>query len=259
MPALTAIIITKNEEKNIERCLISLQNIVEEIIVIDSFSTDKTKEICEGFGVKFIQQKWLGYSATKNLANTYATNDWMLSIDADEALSPELKQSIISIKIQLKIDNIYAFNRLVNYCGKWIKHCGWYPGIVPRIFHKNEWKWQGDFVHETLVQITNLKQKKSPIFLNGNLLHFSYYSIQEHKKKSAYYAKLAAQKITKKSYFSLAFKTIFSPIFRFLKMYLFQLGFLDGKFGFYLCLISGYEAFLRYSKALSLKNNKNST
>ena len=122
---LTAVIITKNEERNIARCLESLKDVADEIVVVDSLSTDSTEEICKSFNVKFIQQEWLGYSDQKNFANSLATNDWILSIDADEELSDELKNSILEIKNKdISDDNVFSMNRLTNYCGHWIRHCG---------------------------------------------------------------------------------------------------------------------------------------
>ena len=115
---LSAVIITKNEEQNIRRCLESLQDVADEIVVVDSFSTDATEQICVEYGVRFVQQQWLGYSQQKNLANNLAANDWIFSIDADEALSSELKNAVMEIKKQnITEDNVFSMNRLTNYCG----------------------------------------------------------------------------------------------------------------------------------------------
>ena len=143
MKKISATIITLNEEDKIRRCIESLNGIVDEIIVVDSLSTDATKSICEEFGIRFIEQKWLGYSEQKNLANRLATNDWILSIDADEALSEELKKSILKLKESETDDNIvFSFNRLNNYCGKWIHHSGFYPDKKIRIWNRNVGKWE---------------------------------------------------------------------------------------------------------------------
>ena len=154
MKKLSATIITLNEEDKIRQCIESLQEVADEIVVVDSMSTDATKSICEEFGVMFIEQKWLGYSEQKNLANKLASHDWILSIDADEVLSDELKKSILEIKnIDIDIDTdtdtdidtdtdtdidiVFSFNRLNNYCGKWIHHGGFYPDRKIRIWNRN--------------------------------------------------------------------------------------------------------------------------
>ena len=126
MNKISAVIITYNEERNIARCLDSLKDVADEIVVLDSFSTDGTEEICRQKKAVFIQHEWIGYASSKNIANEKASNDWILSIDADEALSEMLIDSILKIKNQLS-DKFYSFNRLTNYCGTWIKHSGWYP------------------------------------------------------------------------------------------------------------------------------------
>src|SRR5690349_7254112 len=124
MGKLTVTIITLNEERNIARCLDSVKEVADEIIVIDSFSTDRTKEICLSYGAKFIENIWPGYAAQKNFAHKQASNDLILSLDADEALSLELADSIKKIKGTSE-NNLYMFRRLTNYCGQWIRHCGW--------------------------------------------------------------------------------------------------------------------------------------
>src|SRR5690606_32197904 len=126
MKKISGVIITYNEEKHIENCLKSIIDIVDEIVIVDSHSSDNTKDICLKYNVKFIEQKFLGFTDQKNFASTQATNDYVLSLDADEALSEELRTEILKAKQHLAYDG-YSFNRLNNYCGKWIKHSGWYP------------------------------------------------------------------------------------------------------------------------------------
>ena len=142
---ISAVIISHNEERNIRRCLESVQSVADEIVVVDSLSEDKTEEICNEFNVKFVKQQWLGYSEQKNLANNLATNDWILSIDADEELSEELKKSILELKNNnISDDNVFSMNRLTNYCGHWIRHCGWYPDRKIRIWNRNVGMWKGE-------------------------------------------------------------------------------------------------------------------
>jgi len=240
---LSAIIITLNEEKNIERCLNSLKNIADEIIVLDSFSKDNTKEICKKFNVKFIQRKWEGYSKTKNFANSLATNNFILSIDADEEISEELKSSIFLISEE-NSSIVYSFNRLTNYCGKWIKHCGWYPDKKIRIFYKKNTIWKGE-IHEEL----QFKNPVTEIHLAGNCNHYSYYSIAEHYKQAEKYSTLLAKELINENEKIFLYKLIISPILRFIRDYFFRLGFMDGYYGFTICKISAYATYLKYKKA----------
>ena len=137
MLQISAVIITFNEEKNIGRCLDSIKDLVDDIVVVDSFSSDATESICEKHNVNFIQRKWEGYSATKNFANQQAKFSWVLSLDADEALSVELKKTIQELKKGTELKTC-SFNRLTNYCGSWIKHCNWYPDKKVRLFNRDK-------------------------------------------------------------------------------------------------------------------------
>ena len=147
MPKISAVIITFNEEKYIEKCISSLEEIADEIIVVDSFSTDRTEDICGKFNVRFSKHKFDGYVEQKNYAMSLASYPYILSLDADEALSDELKKSILGIKDNLKYDG-YIFNRLNNYCGKWIKHSRWYPDKHLRLFNSAKGKWTGPNPHD---------------------------------------------------------------------------------------------------------------
>lgn len=251
MTRISAVIITLNEERNIERCILSLQDIADEIIVIDSFSNDKTQEICKNHVVKFIQTKWLGYSETKNYGNNLATYDYILSIDADEALSEELKKEILLIKQSEKIEDAYFMKRLTNYCGSWIHHCGWYPDKKLRLWNKQKGKWEGNIHEEVKMQadagISDLK---------SDLLHYSYYSIQQHINQANKFTDLTASEAFKNAKKSSLFKIIFNPIVKFIKDYFIKLGFLDGYHGFIICVISSFATFMKYIKLRELyKNN----
>ncbi|MBA3900174.1 MAG: glycosyltransferase family 2 protein [Bacteroidetes bacterium] len=240
---ISATIITFNEERNIERCILSLLEVADEILVLDSFSTDKTEEICKKHGVKFIQRAWEGYSATKNHANQLAEHNWILSIDADEALSDELKKSILNQKNKLSELEAYQFNRLTNYCGKWIKHSGWYPDKKTRLFNRAHISWAGG-IHETLIIPPRVKIKK----LEGDLLHYSYYTVEEHIRQTEKFTSLSAQALYEKNKKPTMLKLYLSPIITFLKNYLFRLGFLDGYYGFLICKISAQATHLKYLK-----------
>jgi glycosyltransferase involved in cell wall biosynthesis len=144
---ITGVIITFNEERNIERCLVSLKKVCDEIIVLDSFSTDQTEAICHSHHVKFVQHAFDGHIQQKNRALQLAETEWVLSLDADEALTEELSQSILKVK-QHPTGEAYAFNRLTNYCGHWVKHCGWYPDTKTRLVKKERAHWTGVNPHD---------------------------------------------------------------------------------------------------------------
>lgn len=252
MLKISAVIITFNEEKNIRRCIESILDIAEEIIVIDSFSNDDTQRICKSFSqVNFIQKSWEGYSQTKNFGNSLAKNDLILSIDADEELSKDLIESIKQIK-HSNLKGYYSFNRLTNYCGTWIKHCGWYPDTKTRIFENGKAFWEGS-IHEELIFTDNL----IPVWLNGDCYHYSYYTILEHKKQIEKYSTLLAEKLANKNEKVSFGKLVFSPIFRFFRDYFFKLGFLDGYHGLVICFLSSKATFLKYKKAQKLNQLKN--
>ena len=239
---LSAVVITKNEEKRIAKCLESLLPIADEIIVMDSYSTDKTKEICESYPVVFLQQAWEGYAQTKNKANALAKFDWILSLDADEELSEALQKSILEAK--KGAHRIYKIGRITNYCGKWIKHCGWYPDTKIRLFDRRFAKWEGDFVHERLVLQTDAQ---APL-LAGHCYHYSYDSVAKHIEKANHFSSLAAsEKFMKGKRFSFG-GIIFSPISKFLGTYLIKQGFRDGTYGFIISVLSAYERFMRQAK-----------
>lgn len=239
---LSAVIITLNEERNIARCIDSLKDVAEDIVVVDSFSTDRTEEICREKGVRFIQHKWEGYSETKNFGNEQALYPLIISVDADEAISEELKKSVLEIK-KNKAYDAYEMNRLTNYCGKWIKHCGWYPDRKLRIFDRDNARWEGT-IHEKII----FKNPCSTGFLKGDLFHYSYYNLDDHKKQAGKFSDISAADLFRKGKKAGFFKIYGSPAFKFFRDYFLKLGFLDGYAGFTICRISANAAFLKYAK-----------
>lgn len=246
MPELSVVIITYNEEKNIARCLDSIQGIADDVVVVDSFSSDKTEEICKRYNVNFIQCKWEGYSTTKNFANQVAKHNWILSLDADEALSEELKSSIRQLKAGNELCTA-SFNRLTNYCGTWIKHAGWYPDKKIRLFDRSNTQW-GGLIHEELVF------QKAPTIrhLKGDCLHYSYYTIEQHIQQTEKFTNLSAADLFEKGKKATFIKLYISPIVKFIQSYIFQLGFLDGYHGFVVCRISARATYLKYYKLKQL-------
>ena len=245
---LSAVIITKNEETNIDRCLLSLVNIVNEIIVVDSFSTDNTKAICLKHNCSVYERKFINYSDAKNFGNEQTSGDWILSIDADEELSETLKASILEVKSSPE-DVTYLFNRLTNYCGSWIKHCGWYPDAKTRLWKKGTAKWEGS-IHEKLKSQAPIKSIK------GDILHYSYPSISFHITKINHFTDFMAKEMLEKGKKGSLIKLILSPPFKFFKKYILQLGFLDGYAGFVVSIMAAYYVFVKYSKLRILIKNK---
>ncbi len=248
---ISAVIITKNEERNIVRCLESLRGVADEIIVVDSFSSDKTIPICESKGVRIFQKPWMGYSETKNYGITLALYPFILSIDADEALSDELRKNIISLKKEGFALDAYKMSRLTNYCGKWIYHCGWYPDRKLRLFKKEAGRWEG-LIHEEVHLISDSTVGR----VEGDILHYSYYSINEHIQQMIGFTDLMADEINKRGKTVSLSKMFFSPGIKFLKSYIINGGFRDGFYGLVICTLSSMATFLKYAKAHRLSKGK---
>ena len=251
MIQLSAVIITYNEEEHLEKCLNSLLDVADEIVVVDSFSTDNTKTICEKFKVKFIQHAFEGYIEQKNLALSLAKYDHILSLDGDEALSDLLKESIKKTKNNWIFDGYYC-NRLNNYCGQWIKHSDWYPDKKLRLFKKGSGEWKGINPHDRY----NLKNGKIAGILKGDLLHWIYRDFQEHNQKVEKFSTIAAQAYFDLGIKSSIFKIIFRPTWAFFKAYILRLGFLDGLNGYIICVQTFNVTFLKYIKLRQLWKQK---
>lgn len=245
--SISAVIITYNEERNIERCLSSLSGIVDEIIVVDSFSTDNTAAICENFGVRCITNPFEGHIQQKNFAISCASFDWILSLDADEALSEDLRSSIMNIKNQSDFLG-YEMNRLTNYCGKWVKYCGWYPDTKVRLVNRNFAKWTGVNPHDRLEMIN----KEATGFLKGDILHYSYYTRQDHLNQIEFFGNIAAKELFAKGIKSSWLKISYKVIAQFFKSYFLKLGILDGTTGFTISRLSAYATYVKYHKLLQL-------
>jgi len=249
---LSAVIITFNEERNIERCLSSLDGWVDEIVVVDSFSTDRTKEICEQFNVRFIENAFEGHIEQKNFAMNQASNDYVISLDADEAVSKELKAQIEVEKENFTFDS-YTFNRLTNYCGQWIKHCGWYPDKKLRIWNKSKGQWGGENPHDMVIMQSGTTNKH----LKGDLLHYSYYTVNDHTKQIEFFSDIGARAAFEAGKRTSVLGILFKPSFKFFRDYFLKLGFLDGYYGFVISVNSAHAKFLKYHKLRELqKANK---
>ncbi len=248
---LSVTIITHNEAKNIERCLRSVKAITDDVVIIDSFSTDDTTAIAKQLGANVFNHSFNGYGESKNLANEKAKNDWILSIDADEVLDEKLLKSILNLKDKLNNTTVYEFSRLNNYCGKWIRFGAWRSDNKIRIFNKTAVKWNLAEVHENLLIPENFEVQK----LQGKLLHYSYATVASHLNKIEKYSTLGAEEAYKKGKQASFIKIYFSPVFRFIRDYILMLGFLDGKYGFIIASLTAKEVYLKYKKLKKLQSN----
>src|SRR5579883_3227811 len=185
---ITATIITLNEERNIARAIESLR-CCDEILILDSGSVDRTVELAQKLGARVIEAGWRGYAGQKNWAAEQATHDWILSLDADEALSEALEAEIWNLKKKGPQADAYTMPRLAQYLGRWIFHSGWYPDRKVRLFDRRRAQWQGEFVHESV------KVHGTIGHLQANLLHFTCSSLSEHLKTMDSYTTLAAEQL----------------------------------------------------------------
>ncbi|MCB0803785.1 MAG: glycosyltransferase family 2 protein, partial [Flavobacteriales bacterium] len=238
---ISAVIITFNEERNIERCLLSIKDIVDEIVVVDSYSKDATKSICEKYNVRFIEHPFDGHIEQKNWAKDQATNNYILSLDADEALDKDLQKSVLIAKNDWKYDS-YKMNRLTNYCGKWIRHSGWYPDTKLRLFDRRKGEWGGSNPHDKYLPVEGAKIG----YLKGDILHYSYYTRQEHLNQLEYFSEIASKDLYQKGKKATYFKLILNPIASFIKAYFLKMGFLDGLAGFHISRLAAYSNYLKY-------------
>ena len=249
---ISAVILTYNEEKDIERCINSVQPVVDDIVIIDSFSTDKTKEICLNLGVRFVEHKFEGHIQQKNWGITQARYPHVLSLDADEALCEKLQQSILEVKSNWKHDGYY-FNRMTNYLGKWIKHCGWYPDKKLRLWDSRKGTWGGVNPHDKYI----LKEGCTQAYLKGDILHYSYHSIWQHIEQVNKFSEIGAQQLYERGKKASVFKIIIKSIWKFKRDYFFKGGIWDGYYGFIICAISAHATFVRYVKLREMYRDGN--
>jgi glycosyltransferase involved in cell wall biosynthesis len=249
MPQISAIIITYNEEKNIERCLSSI-DWVDEIVVVDSQSTDDTKKIASEFTSRIFDIKWEGFGKAKEYAKDKASGPWIVSVDADEVVTEDLKEEIQrTIRAEDSLDGYYI-PRKSNFLGKWIKHGGWYPDYVLRLFKKDKGKFNDTMVHEK-VEVNG----KIGYFEN-TLLHYTDPSFDHYLEKLNRYTSLSAEQLFREGKKAGVLGLIFRPSVTFFKMYLVRRGFLDGVSGFILAVSSAFYVFSKYVKLRHLNSVK---
>jgi glycosyltransferase involved in cell wall biosynthesis len=239
---ISATIITHNEERNLPRAIESLR-CADEIVVVDSGSTDRTLEIAEKLGARVIDSPWPGYAKQKNLAAERATHDWILSIDADESLSEQLDGEILRLKRNGPDYDGYTVPRLAQYLGRWIRHSGWYPDRKIRLYNRRKAQWEGEYVHESV------KVNGRVGALESNLLHFTCDSLSEHLKTMDGYTTLAAQQLVSTGEKVTWGRLILEPPWTFFNTYVMKLGFLDGVEGLAIANMAALYNFVKYAKA----------
>jgi len=251
--SITAILITLNEEENIEKCLQSIAW-VNEIIIVDSGSTDRTEEISKKYTNNFFYSEWDGFGRQKQKALDKSTSDWVLSIDADEVITEELRDEIIKIISSENSSTGYKIPRRSFYMGKFIKHCGWYPDYVTRLALRNDCFFSEDIVHERLILSNG-----NVGFCKFNIEHFPFKSINHHIEKINKYSELSAIKMFENNQEVSWLKILITPFFGFFRAFFLRLGFLDGWQGLTISLSTGFIGFLKYLKLkeMNLKKHNN--
>jgi glycosyltransferase involved in cell wall biosynthesis len=243
---ISAAIITHNEERNIARAIESLR-CCDEILVLDSGSNDRTVEVASKLGARVVEASWHGYAAQKNIAAELASNDWILSLDADESISEALEAEIWQLKKAGPQCHGYTMPRLTQYLGRWILHSGWYPDRKVRLFDRRKAKWVGRFVHESV------KVEGHVGHLESNILHFTCSSLSEHLKSMDGYTTLAAQEcIAEKKKISPAY-LLLDPPWTFFRSYVVKRGYLDGMEGLTIAYMAAFYNFVKYIKAWHMK------
>ncbi|UII19250.1 glycosyltransferase family 2 protein [Fulvivirga ligni] len=245
---ISGVIITYNEERNIAACIDSMQDVVDEIVVVDSLSTDNTVAIAEKYGAKIISHAFDGHIQQKNFAMKQASNDIILSLDADERVSEDMKASILKVKNSWDADG-YVFNRLNNYCGAWLKY-SWYPDKKLRLWDRTKGQWGGTNPHDKVIVEGKIKK------LKGDILHYAYENLEEHYEQIKKFAIIAAHaKYEKGKNANFVLQVIFSPLYKFFRKYILRLGFLDGYYGFIFSGLTSYLNFMKYLRLWELNRN----
>jgi len=249
MTRISATVIAFNEEANIAEALESLRW-TDEIVVVDSGSTDATLEICRRYGIAPYRRAWTGYVDQKNYAVEKATNDWILSLDADERVSPALKQEITGLLSAAPRHPGYRIPRVACFMGRWIRHGDWYPDYQLRLFDRRRGRWHGGRVHESV------RLEEEPGFLNGEIHHFTYRDLSAYLRRLENYSTLAAADYRERGKVSTPLRMLLNPIATFVKTYLIKRGFLDGTPGFVVAVMGAVSVFFKYAKLYELQGSR---
>lgn len=247
---ISLVIITLNEEAHIERCIQSASSFVDDIVVVDSFSTDRTVEIAKACGARVFQEKWRGFGPQKAFATEQAKNPWVLSLDADEAISKELAAEILESFAELNPEAGYLVPRLSWHMGRWIRHGGWYPDYQLRLFNKDKSQWNSAALHEK-VQVKERLRMKRPI------LHWVFEDLSDQVVTNDRYSTLGAKQLMEKGKRFSMFKLLTKPVSKFVECYFFKKGFMDGMPGFIIAVGASYSIFLKFAKMWEVENVRN--
>jgi glycosyltransferase involved in cell wall biosynthesis len=239
---ISAVIITYNEEERLDDALRSLKGLVREVVVVDGRSQDGTVKVAKKHGARVFERDWTNYSDQKNFGNQKATGPWILSLDSDERVSPDLRAEIKTLLPSEPGCDGFSIPRVVHYLGRWIRHSGWYPDRRIRLFRKDKAHWEGSYVHEKLVFEGRMQRLRGPIH------HFTYRSIAEHVTRLNTFSDLGAKKLYAAGKKCRWYHLLFLPGARFFRSYLLKRGFLDGFAGLVIAALNGYAIFLRYAK-----------
>lgn len=248
MPSISATIIAHNEEAHIARAIRSL-SCAEEVVVIDSGSTDNTAQVAQSLGARVVAHGWDGFAAQKNFASAQAKHDWILSLDADEELDAAAINSVMQWKGATPAADGYRLARRAQYMGRWIFHSGWYPDYKIRLFDRRKSKWEGAYVHES-VEVSGKVET-----LGGEILHYTCDSLAEHEERIEFYTDLAAQEMLDRGERVNPIARTLSPSWVFVNTYFFRLGVLDGHQGFNIARMAARYVRRKYSKFAELKRN----
>lgn len=243
-PSIAVALIVKNEAQHLKACLETVHDWVDEIVVLDSGSSDQTEEVARLFTDKFyVNADWPGFGAQRRLAQSYVESDYILWLDADERVTPELKTSILSAVASNQASTIYQTARLSWVFGRYIRHCGWYPDRVLRLYPTKLTQYNDALVHEKVEVSSQMKIEN----LDGDLIHFTYSDMNHYLVKSAGYAQAWAQQRQQKGKKSSLSQGALHALGCFIKMYIVKAGFLDGKQGLLLSLLSSHSTFVKYA------------
>jgi glycosyltransferase involved in cell wall biosynthesis len=242
---ISLVVITLNEESHLADCLRSAY-FVSEIVVVDTQSTDKTVEIARGLGAKVFSEPWKGFGPQKKDAVSKAQYDWVLCLDADERVSPELAREIFEVFETLDPQIGYRIPRLSYHMKRWIRHGGWYPDAQLRLFNRTHAQWSDDIIHE---KVLALKSKT----LKNNLQHFVFKSISHQIQTNNRYSSLQAEQSFKQGQRFSMLRFLFKPLSKFIECYFWKLGFLDGMPGFFIAIGASYSVFIRHAKIWELE------
>jgi len=243
MPTLSVILITRNEEANLADCLASLEGIAQQIVVVDTNSSDRTLDIAKSYGAVIAQpQDWPGFGPQKNRALDLATGEWVLSLDADERLTPALKSEIVTAIHHSAHVDCFAIPRLSWYCGRFIRHSGWNPDYVDRLFKRGSARFSDDLVHERLIPSGQVAKLENP------MLHYSFMNYSQVLQKIDRYSTASAEQAFAKGKTSTPLKAVLHGAWSFFRTYFLQAGFLDGPQGFTLAMSNAQGTYYRYIK-----------